>query len=172
MADLEFGSFDELFNYYSANGSGSLTDVADLEVLAREESEVLKHLITVNLASYFLSYDPVKYERTGHLIESLKVSPVIDEGGYITFGVEFDPELALHPSLWGGEPGNMALLLDTGWSINWKRDYRIPMLSDFFAESPGDGTHYLRDAISNYNSTNAYGIVAQLYVDDQPTELG
>lgn len=167
MADLEFGSFDELFNYYSANGSGNLTDVADLEKIAEQESERLKDLITERLAAYFLSYQPIEYVRTGHTLESLKISPMVDEGGYITFGVEFDPELALHPSVLGGEPGNTVTLLDTGWQLgSWAKN-RIPMFTDFLADSPGDGTHYLRNAVESFNMTDQYGIIVEIYVDGE-----
>jgi len=147
----EFRSLEELANYFNKNQQNVLSNQNTLVVL-EEETQKLAQYIEEEIQNYLSSYVPTVYERTGNWLNSVKISPIVQEGEYLTAIITFDERLANHPSLFNGEEGYVPWLMEVGWHWSMDKPHRTYRLSDF------EGIQYIRRAVERFNSENKYGI--------------
>lgn len=147
-----FKNFQELEKYINNQGNSSKINAMTNNQLAKvlqREGERLKTLIEEEIATYYTSYDPVQYERTYSFLNSVRITPVFQEGFNLSVKIYFDEDLATHDSIFGGESGYVPILINEGWKWHNKTGpYRLASY---------EGFNFIEKAIDNYNFQNPYG---------------
>lgn len=113
-----------------------------------EAANLLKSLLQQKLQDYYDSYEPLVYERTYALLNSLRVDAVQQKGALLSIKVYFD-DSATHPSLFGGEAGFTPTLINEGWS--WSNGMNIYHLSHY------EGFHFVERALEAFDEQNRWG---------------
>lgn len=131
------------------NGQQTVFGQANVKKALREVARLLEKIMHRKLQDYYASYTPIVYERTYNLMNSLRISPIEQIGSFLTINVYFDREAATHPSIFGGENGYVANLINDGWK--WNHDIGINHLSHY------EGFHFVEKSIDEFNSRNRWG---------------
>lgn len=149
-----FSSISELENWIKSQvGQNAILDENKLKEVLVEAALQLEELLKEELNSYFSSYNPKEYKRTGNTLASITVGePKMNTINEWTIEITFDEGLANHPSVFGQEQGYTPWLLNVGWNIESKVGYSRPM----FTNHPG--THYIQNAVERFNADNQYGL--------------
>lgn len=145
-----FNSLSELAKYIgSPAGQQTVFGQKDVRKALREAAVLLEKIMHEELEAYYASYSPTVYERTYGLLNSLRISPITQVGNELYISVYFDRDAATHPSIFGGESGYVAQLLNEGWK--WNNDIGINHLSHY------SGFHFVEKSIEQFNSQNRWG---------------
>jgi hypothetical protein len=147
-----FNSLSELSKHLNtSNGQQAVFGQKDVRKALREAASLLEKIMHDKLQEYYNSYSPVIYERTYNLLNSLRISPIEQSGNMLMISVYFDRDSATHPSIFGGEEGYVANLINEGWK--WNHDIGINHLSHY------EGFHFIEKSIDEFNSRNKWGFV-------------
>ncbi|KAA9007390.1 hypothetical protein F4V43_02565 [Paenibacillus spiritus] len=146
-----FNSLSELQKYIGTS-QGQQTVMGDKEVRRslNEAAQLLEKLLYEQLQAYYDSYTPTVYERTYGLLNSLRISPITQVGNELQINVYFDRSMATHPSIFDGEDGYVAKLLNDGWQ--WRKNP-----ANIYRLSRYEGFHFIEKAIDEFNSRNRWG---------------
>jgi hypothetical protein len=158
-----FKSIKELEKYIaSQQGSNSVLSDNNIRKILTQEARRLERYMKEELQSYFNSYEPTVYKRTGDTVRSIEVKEP-RKLGLNSWGIEigFDEDLANHDSYIGdNQPqGYTPWLLEVGWDIRDKIPYDAPMFTHH------DGTQYISKAVERFNRSNPHGMVITVYKD-------
>ena len=128
----------------------------------QSEAERLRTCIQTKLEEYLDSYDPIVYERTGGLKNSLQVDDFLNVrvvGNGLEIDLFFD-DGAIHKSGdgirgWGGngEEIDTAFLLNYGYEV--KKDVWFKNIKNFGYR---EGGNFIKKGIEDFNKTNTLGI--------------
>lgn len=125
----------------SKNNMNGIPVVSKTEL--QEAAVILKEYLYKRIKDYFDSYDPSVYERTGKFLDSLEVEP-IQVDGVQSYRVFFDNSKVIRDSMFGGSPGFLPDLLDSGWTVGENVSFRnIPHLGFF------EGAGFISNAIAD-----------------------
>jgi hypothetical protein len=120
-----------------------------------EAGQELEKLMIAELDSYFDSYSPTVYSRTGNTVKSIKVGkPRKVSVNEWSLAITFDEGLANHRSYIGADQpdGYVPWLLEVGWNIEDKVQPSRPMFTNHH------GTHYITNAVEKFNASNTHGL--------------
>ena len=133
----------------------------------QDEAERLRKCIQNRLEEYLDGYNPIVYERTGGLRDSLQVDDFLNirvVGNSLEIDLFFD-DGAIHPSGDGirttvgtewqgnGEEVNTAFLLNYGYEV--KKDVWFKNIKNFGYRRGGD---FVKKGIEDFNKSNKLGI--------------
>lgn len=139
----------------SKQGQQSLLNTDNVKQVLMKEARRLEKYLKEELQSYYSSYSPTVYQRTGNTVDSLRVTPPrrLNNSEW-SIGIEFDPSLANHYSYIGEDQpdGYTPWLLEVGWDIRDKIGYDAPMFTHH------KGTKYITKAVERFNKDNPYGL--------------
>ncbi|MNW59256.1 hypothetical protein D3C74_371640 [compost metagenome] len=145
-----FKNISELTKHInSGTENKDLVNIQKVKSSLNEAARLMEKLLYKELQAYYDSYDPVVYERTFGLLNSLRVSPIVQRGNELVISVYFDRDSATHPSIFGGANGYTAILINDGWE--WDNNIGIHRLSYF------SGAHFIEKAIAEFNKVNKWG---------------
>lgn len=143
-------------------GELTLNDGRTIERAFRDEAAKLAGLLERAMATFYESYRPVQYMRTGRLYRSLpegKVKVEVD-GMTLRATLKYNDNVN-HPSLYRARAANVLPLMEQGYSVKADVPFReVP----YFGWRTGVGS--IAAAIAEFNSTNALGIQAVVEFDD------
>ncbi|QWU14443.1 hypothetical protein SAMN04487895_101755 [Paenibacillus sophorae] len=149
----QFNNLSELEKYLNTGkGQQTVFGQRDVRKALNEAAKLLEKIMHEELEAYYASYTPVDggYERTYGLLNSLRISPITQVGNELHINVYFDRESATHPSIFGGEDGYVAKLINDGWS--WSNtSVNIYHLSHY------EGFHFVEKALQRFSSENKWG---------------
>jgi hypothetical protein len=151
---------DELAKHVQKNfGAVMLNGSDQLMQLMRSELKKLEGYLKEEIEAYKASYQPKVYVRTGNWENSIRLNEPYIEGNTIVAKIDFDEDLANHPSVIGSDQpdGFVPWLLETGWDINDKVQPRRPMFTDH------PGTHYIKKAVDRFNAENRFWLKVNVY---------
>jgi hypothetical protein len=115
----------------------------------------LANCIQWRINEFYDSYEPVVYERTYNMYNSLRVEDIADirvSGNTLSISLIFD-EGANHESLFEEASVNTAFLMNYGYQVHkevWFKDI------EYFGWRKG--FHFIEKGIEDFNSTNKLGI--------------
>jgi hypothetical protein len=148
----QFSTLSELKNHIgSSQGQHRVFGTNKIKYTLKEAANLLYKIMFEELQAYYDSYTPVEggYTRTYNLLNSLRISPIIQEGNTLKISVYFDRDAATHSSLFGVEAGYVANLINEGWK--WNKDIGINHLSYY------EGFHFVEKSILRFNAINKWG---------------
>lgn len=149
-----FSNLKDLEKYVNNQNNSSklniLTSGQLMKVLERE-GERLKGYLEEEVQNYYNSYSPTVYTRTYNFLNSVRITPVFQEGNNLTVKIYFDEGMATHDSIFGGEDGYVPTLLEYGWQV--KSD-KVP---NYYHLKYYEGFHFVDKAIEKYNRGNPNG---------------
>ncbi|WP_342421913.1 hypothetical protein [Paenibacillus sp. FSL E2-0178] len=116
----------------------------------REATSLFEKILKEEVQAYYDSYKPVNYERTYGMRDSLRVSPITMVGNELQISIYFDRAQSTHPSIFGGEPGYPAGLINDGWAWG-SQSVNIYRLSRY------EGFHFVEKAMARFESQNRWG---------------
>ncbi len=146
-----FKNLKELEKYINNQNNGTKLNNftgGQLVKILEKEGNRLKDYLEDEIQNYYNSYSPTVYQRTYNFLNSVRITPVLQEGNQLTIKIYFDENMATHDSIFGGEDGYVPILLEYGWQ--WKNGMKIEHLSTY------EGFHFVDKAIERYNSNNPY----------------
>lgn len=139
----------------STKGQNNTLDENSIRKVLTEAGKELQKLMIAELNTYYQSYEPTVYVRTGNTVDSI----IVGKPRKITVNewaldITFDEAKANHPSyISEGQPdGYTPWLLEVGWNIEDKVQPSRPM----FTTHPG--THYITKAVKKFNASNKHGL--------------
>ncbi|MCI1763635.1 hypothetical protein [Heyndrickxia oleronia] len=148
-----FKNLNDLAKYLSSQkGTQAITGSNNMMIALKEAADLLYKLLHKQLQAYYDSYTPVDpggYTRTFGLLNSLRISPITQNGNELSISVYFDQDSATHPSLFGGDAGFTPILINEGWE--WNNNIGIHHLSYY------EGFHFVEKAINEFNAKNKWG---------------
>lgn len=123
----------------------------DWNKLLEAEAYRLYGLITQELNSYYLSYEPKVYRWTGNLAKSVRIKQNGDQ-----FEIYFEPSLAYHPSVMPKKHPEVFVptLIDYGW--DWGTSLRINHFTYY------EGYHFIEKAVEEFKRTTTLPITIQI----------
>lgn len=153
----EFSNLNELENWIqTTHGQNSILDENHIVQVLTEAGLELEHLLKEELESYFSSYEPTVYKRTGNTIASIQVGfPKKITINQWELEITFDESLANHPSVFGQEKGYTPWLLNSGWRTKLDSTLNKDHFTRFV------GTNYITKAIERFNQSNKYGLIVE-----------
>jgi len=162
---MQFTSIQDIENYINTQkGQQHILSLDNVQTVLRHETLRLQQYLKEELQSYFDSYKPKVYDRTGNTVASIIVGEPIYEGGLgYSCEISFDESLAYHPSYISEDQpkGNTIWLLNSGWRTRRDSVRSIENFTSF------QGTNFIMDAVDMFNRNNPYGITVTIYKDDQ-----
>ncbi|MEK4008333.1 hypothetical protein [Paenibacillus sp. FSL H3-0333] len=145
-------SLNELSNHInSPSGQKLVFSQSNIKKTLREAALLLEKILKEEVQAYYDSYEPVIYERTYGMRDSLRVSPISMVGNEMQISIYFDRTQSTHPSIFGGEPGYAAELINDGWAWG-NQSVNIYRLSRY------EGFHFIEKAIDRFESQNRWGL--------------
>ncbi|MNH66529.1 hypothetical protein D3C73_185620 [compost metagenome] len=143
-------SLKELSDYIKSNaGQQAVFGSKQIQKSLNDAAKLLKDIMQEELQNYYDSYTPTVYERTYGLLNSLRISPLNRIGNQMQIKVYFDIDAATHESIFGGEPGYAAMLLNEGWSWHDKPGpYRLAHY---------EGFRFVEKSIERFVAMNKWG---------------
>lgn len=129
------------------------------EQVLKSETKRLKKIIQQHIDYYYMSYSPKVYNRTHGLQNSLTVDDLCEMSASknkIICKIIINDN-AIHPSLFGGEAGNVFWLINSGWEV--KKDV---CFRDIYRLGYFEGYHFLENAIEEFESTSKYKITVEV----------
>lgn len=123
-----------------------------LEQILRGEADRLKDMIQRYISEYYDSYQPSWYHRTGNFSRSFNVDDVVEidvVNNEMRIYLLFNNDLAYHPSIFGGNPGYVPLLLNYGFQ--WENDTIHREHLSYYG-----GFHFVEKGISDFKQDNPY----------------
>lgn len=111
----------------------------------KSEAQRLQQILIKHINAYYASYDPVQYNRTYQMRDSVKVETSVKD---MSIAVYFNQK-AYHPSLLGGNPGFTPVLIDSGWV--WKNQ-SVPI----YRFTAYEGYGFIQQAVDEFNRTTKY----------------
>lgn len=136
------------------NNSNGIGEQQIVKILT-EAGQELEKLMIAELNSYFDSYSPTVYSRTGNTVKSIRVGkPRKVSVNEWSLAITFDEGLANHRSYIGADQpdGYVPWLLEVGWNIEDKVQPSRPMFTNHH------GTHYITNAVEKFNASNTHGL--------------
>jgi len=162
---MELTSIKDIENYInSQKGQEHILTLDNVQKVLSHEAKRLEQYLKDELQSYFDSYKPKVYDRTGNTMASIRVGEPKYEGGLgYSCEISFDESLAYHPSYIGEDQpkGNTIWLLNSGWRTRRDSIRHIDNLTSF------QGTNFIGHAVDMFNRNNPYGITVTVYKDNQ-----
>lgn len=159
-----FNNLDDLGKHINGKGQSSILDDSSVKKILIEAGRTLERYLKEELNSYFNSYEPVEYQRTGYTMESFRVSEPrkVNETEW-SIEIYFFDGLANHPSYIGdNQPdGYTPWLLHSGWRTKLDSSLNIENFTRF------KGTNYITKAVDRFNKSNKYGMKVQVYKGGQ-----
>ena len=151
-----FNSIKELENWIkSKHGQNAVLNEQEIVRVLSEAGQELKRLMIAELETYYMSYEPTVYKRTGATVDSIEVGkPKKLSINEWLLEITFDESKALHRSYIGEDQpdGYTPWLLEVGWDIRDKVQPERPM----FTNHPG--THYITKAVNKFNASNKHNL--------------
>ena len=131
----------------------------------KRHARILANCIQYELDKVYNSYEPKVYKRTFGTYHSLMIGgleiKVTATGAALGISVLFD-ENAVHKGF-DGEPVDIALLLNEGWS--WHNGLEIPYMSN------RAGTHFIEAGIEKYQQKMKNPFAVKLKIGDEIREF-
>lgn len=123
----------------------------------KKEADRFVEILQEEIDSWYDSYAPTVYVRTGAMGRSINASDMVDadiNGMKLTVNINYS-DAAFHPSLFGDGDTNVLLLMNNGYSVSsgWHKD--IP----YFGYRPGG--NFLESAVARFNAENYLGITVE-----------
>jgi hypothetical protein len=149
----------------SQQGQNSVLDEKYLRKILTEAGKELEKYLIDELNSYFASYEPTHPEyRRGLTVKSIRVGEpkktTINEWSLEIF---FDPSIANHPSVFGGNQpdGYTPWLLNAGWRTKLDSTLNKENFTRF------KGTNYITKAVNRFNQNNKHDLKVQVFHGSQ-----
>lgn len=154
----EFSSLEEMAKWVqTSRGQNSVLDENHIKQVLIEAGHELENLLKEELDSYFMSYEPKVYKRTGNTLASIQFGqPRKLTINQWELDITFDETLANHPSVFGQEEGYTPWLLNSGW----KTKLDSTLNRDHFTRF--QGTNYITNAVNRFNESNSYGLIVEV----------
>ena len=113
------------------------------------------------IREYYLSYDPINYERTFDFMDSLYAENFLQArvvGDRIELRVSFIDSMAYHYNFNNSHKSYVPLLINCGWNAP-KLEARVGKVHRL---TYYEGYHFVEKAINQFNKQNQYGVYISL----------
>jgi hypothetical protein len=115
-----------------------------------KEANKLAAFLNDEIEIYYTTYTPAVYQRTYSFLNSVRVGePDVSADGTVSIEIHFDPELATHDSILGGEAGYVPILLNEVWQWSGKKGELGPYRFARY-EPKMHGRQFIENAIERY----------------------